>query len=639
MHKLLRTAEQILTALSLAFLVTSWVTHNDIFAYLAFISGGIFASWGAIQTLAEKRLDVDVLMVIAAVGSLALGRPNEGAVLFFLFSLSHALEHSTMDRTQSAIEGLMKLRPSKALVQRGPDQVEVAVEEVALGETVIVSPQTQIPLDGIVLRGESAIDQSAVTGESVPVSVREGDKILGGTTNLEGSLVMETTSTVEDSTLTKIVKLVAEAQDNKASGERISAWFGSRYTWFVLAASLALLGFKLATQQPNPVYSALTLLVALSPCALVISTPATTLSALAWSARNGILVRGGRFIEMAGEVDSVAMDKTGTLTSGKPVLVEICLCQEATVSTAAECGTDGACWKFGESYSKEASALLAQAAAVEQYVSHPIAHAIVDAARKANLDIPEATNVRSFAGKGVVANVHGLEVAAGKTSLFESLQMLPPEGFLAHSQELAAEGMTVALIANGNEYAALGLRDEPRPNAQQAISAMRSLGVKMVRMFTGDNPQTAQAIAKEIELNEVRAGLLPQDKAQLVTELAQKGEKVMMVGDGINDAPALAGAHVGVAMGGLGSDIALNAADVVLMNDNLNKIPQLIKLGRKTKRVVQANLLFAGLVIATLSVLSLAGVLPLPIAVVGHEGSTVLVILNGLRLLNGPGKV
>lgn len=636
--KLLRDPRNLLTALSLIFLVASWVTHLELLAYFSFLFGGAYPVLGAIETAKSKKLDVDILMVIAAVGSLILDRPNEGATLFFLFSLSHALEHYTMDKTRSAIESLMQLRPSTAWVIREGQEIEVPVEEVKIGDHLIIRPQSQVPLDGTILSGSSSLDQSAVSGESIPVSKSIGDSVVGGTLNLEGGLVIVAESTVEDSTLTKIMNLVADAQVNKASGERVSTWFGERYTWFVLLSSIGLLLYKrfVAGQGDEALYSALTLLVALSPCALVISTPASTLSALNWAARNGLLIRGGRFIELAADIDTIAMDKTGTLTRGKPELVEICLCDH--VAAGESPCADGACWRTGDSFSGEAVNILRYAAAVEQYSDHPIAQAIVRAARRAELDIPEATELRVIPAKGVAARVNGVEIAVGKPALLEEVGNQVPDGFFEHAKEMAAQGMTVALLSFGDEFAALGLRDEPRTEAKEALSLMREVGVTRLMMLTGDNPQTAAAVAEPLNLDLVQASLLPANKTEIIMKEVAEGRRVMMVGDGINDAPSLAAAQVGVAMGGLGSDIALNAADVVLMHDNLKRIPDLIRLGKRTRSIIQTNLIFAGGVIAVLAVLSLFGKLPLPFAVFGHEGSTVLVILNGLTLMKGPPK-
>jgi len=371
------------------------------------------------------------------------------------------------------------------------------------------------------------------------------------------------------------------------------------------------------------------------------------LSALAWAARNGILIRGGEFIETSGRVQVVAMDKTGTLTQGRPILAEVCVCDQVMAvpnAVGSLCVSDDACWTRGEQLSPQAAEILRAAAAGEQYSTHPIASAIVAAAREHGIGIPETSDQKVHSGLGVSATLDGALLRIGQRRFFESGDdRLPPE-FAVHAEELQQKGMTVAILEFDGKFAALGLRDGPRPEAKAVLEELRGpLGLE-VMMLTGDTPQTADAVARELDISNVHAGLMPADKERLIGEVVDAGRSLMMVGDGINDAPSLARASTGVAMGGLGSDIALNAADVVLMQDRLDRLPHLIRLGRKTNRVIRANLIFAGGVIAVLTLGALFfGLLwperqnlVLPLAVVGHESSTVLVILNGLRLLHGP---
>ncbi|MBS1723371.1 MAG: cation-translocating P-type ATPase [Armatimonadetes bacterium] len=637
----LQTALTILCGLALLgsfFGLAPWL------ALAAVIAGSPFALGAALEALRERRLDVNILMVLAGAGAVALGHTQEAAVLLFLFSLSSTLEELTMAKTRSAIEGLIKLRPDSATVIGEQGDRSVPLADVKMGESVRVKPFEAVPLDGVIISGSSSIDQSAMTGESVPVQVAAGSSVIGGTQNLDGMLVVEVKRVVGDTTLEKIVDLVRDAQENKASGERISQWFGQRYTIFVLLAAVlsVVIRFALKEDVDRALYASLTLLVALSPCALVISTPATTLSALAWAARHGVLVRGGQFIEQVGVSDAIAMDKTGTLTVGKPVLEEICVCGEAPVAvgSTSHCREEHACWsRGGGTMSEGATALLRLAAAAEQYSTHPLAEAIVVGAREHGIDVPEATEQRTVSGMGVVAVVDGQEVQVGQPKFFQGL----PEEFLAHAREIQANGMTVALLKSGRQLAALGLRDAPRPEARGVLGRLRDLGFERMVLLTGDNEETARTVASELGIEDVRAGLMPDDKEKIVAELAGSSKGVVFVGDGTNDAPSLARANVGVAMGGLGSDVALNAADVVLMQDNLNRLPEIVSLGRKTNRTIRANLLFATGVITCLTIGSILvdAFLPhlrdavLPYAVVGHEGSTVLVILNGLRLLSG----
>jgi Zn2+/Cd2+-exporting ATPase len=628
-----------LTVLSAATLAASFVPNWEAVAYASAAFGSVHAIQEAWESLQRRRLDVHVLMLVAAVGALALGHAQEAAILLFLFALSGTLEEFAMARTQSAIEGLIKLRPDTALRVTPVGDVEVPVGEVLAGEKVRVLPFQTVPLDGDVLEGSSSVDESAMTGESHPSNKEPGSRVLAGTQNLDGALVIRVTAASGQTMIEKIVDLVRNAQENKASGERISEWFGQKYTFFVIAAAVVAFGLRAALMNqpvPTALYAALTLLVALSPCALVISVPATTLSALATSARQGMLVRGGEYIENAGHITTAFLDKTGTLTAGKFDLVEVCVCGPALVA-AGVCREDEGCWHRGESPSVEAQKMLSVAAALESASTHPLAAAIVAKAEEWSLPLPVVEDIRSVPGYGVEGRVEGRTVKIGQRKFFDDL---PPE-FEEHVSAFAQQGFTTAVLQMGDRYAAIALADRPREEAKAAVEAMRKAGVNRIAMLTGDQPATAKAVASEVGIDEVHAALLPTDKERLVREAVERGEKVLFVGDGINDAPALALAHVGVAMGGLGSDIALNAADVVIMKDRLDKVPALIDLGKKSNNIIRGNLLFAGGVIGLLALISFTWdlVFPeqrnwaLPIAVVGHEGSTVVVILNGLRLL------
>jgi Cd2+/Zn2+-exporting ATPase len=621
------------------------------FSFAAVAFGSYFALAAAGRSIKRRSLDVNFLMVFAAAGSVILGHALEAAVLLFLFSLSSTLESFAMARTRNAIEGLIKLRPDSAMLVAEAGDKLIPVEELKIGDHIRVLPFENIPADAKIVSGSTTIDQSAMTGESAPAQKHVGDSILAGTQNLESMIVAQVTAEVGNTLLEKIVELVRDAQDNKASGERISEWFGQKYTYFVLFSFGVMFVVRLYLRQPleQSAYGALTILVALSPCAVVISTPASTLSALAWAARNGILVRGGAYIELAGKIDTLAVDKTGTLTVGKPQLTEICVCTGAMEPVGASrsiCVDEHACWSHGEEMSAESQTMLRYAAAAEQYSSHPIADAIVSCAREAGIDVPEAVDSTTVPGLGVTATIDGKHVRIGQRRFFESNGAILDQEFAVHAEELQRKGMTVAILEVEGRMAALGLTDSPRDEAPDFLQTMRRLGANRQIMITGDTTETAEAIAKQLSIREFRAGLMPDEKTALIRELIESGHSVMMVGDGINDAPSMATATVGVAMGGLGSDIALNSADVVLMQDRLDKIPELVRLGRRTNRIIRANLYFASGVITFLAIGSLLGdhYLPqfrnwiLPFAVVGHEGSTVLVILNGLRLLWGPGR-
>lgn len=626
-----------LTALCGLALVVSFLPGMSLVAYGAVAFGSYGALRAAYESIRERKVDVNLLMVLAAVGAIAVGRAEDAGVLLFLFSLSGALEEMAMARTRNAIEGLVRLRPSEAIRILDGREERVPVEVLTLGDQIRIPPYEAIPVDGSVHEGSSAIDASAMTGESREVSVGPGDRLLAGTRNLSGSFVMEVGSTVGDSTLDKIVNLVQDAQDNKASGERISEWFGQRYTFFVLFAFAVsfLIRVKVGGSMGSAFYQSLTLLVALSPCALVISIPASTLSALAFAARRGILVRGGEFIELAGTIDTLALDKTGTLTAGKPRLVEICVCAPGGVSSAGGCTDEGACWRGEAEMSQEAREILAAAASVEVHSAHPVALALMSAAESNGIRPIAIEDERAVPGLGVAGKLGGCKVLVGQLRFLQGEGISTPSEFVEHALELERRGLTVALIAFGDRLAALGFADVPRPEAPAFLADAKRAGVTEVVMITGDTQETATSVASALGINQVRAALLPAQKTEVIGELVQRGRRVMMVGDGVNDAPALAQATIGVAMGGLGSDIAMNAADVVLMHDRLERIPLLIRLGRRTNGVIRANLFLAAGVIVVLTGFSLVNRLPLPLAVLGHEGSTVLVILNGLRLLSG----
>jgi len=635
----LRDVQTLLTVLCGICLSLSFVVPGQWIAYLSVGFGSYFALKAAWSSLRERSVDVNFLMVLAAAGAVVIGEPTDAAALLFLFSLSSTLESYTLAKTKSAIEGLIKLRPEEATLVTNEGDQRIPVSQLKIGDQIRVAPYEHVPADGEVLQGTSTINQSAMTGESMPVAKADGDAVLAGTQNLEGMLVVRVTSEIGGTTLDKIVALVQDAQENKASGERISNWFGERYTYFVVTIFALSWGVRSFYGDPTAFYQSLTLLVALSPCALVISTPASTLSALAWAARNGMLIRGGEYIEQVGKIDLFALDKTGTLTAGEPKLVEICVCSSSPVTIGGDqksCHEDEACWSGIGELSPEARTVLRAAAAAEQYSSHPIAEAIVRAAKERGIVIPSADSQTDHSGLGVTATIEGKSIKIGQRRFFEQDGETLSEDFSEHAKKLQTKGMTVAILEYEGMLAGLGLRDEPRSEVLESLEELKKLGIRDQVMITGDNRETAAAIADEIGVREVHAGLLPSDKEALIASWVEKGHCVGMVGDGINDAPSLARANVGIAMGGLGSDVALNAADIVLMRDRINQLPQLVRLGRKTNGIIRANLAFGAGVILALTTSSMFFDLPLSLAVVGHEGSTVLVILNGIRLLKGP---
>ncbi len=650
----LRDIQSVLTALCGLFLVLALFNVGAWAGYISVACGSYFAlkaGWSAIQ---ERSVDVNILMILAAIGAIVVGHIEDAAALLFLFSLSSTLEAMAMGKTLSAIEALIKLKPETAIRIGTAGDEEVPVASIAIGDRLRVLPYELVPADGKLEVANASVDESAMTGESKPVDKVAGDKLLAGTHNLDGMLVMQVSAAPGDTTLDKIVTLVQESQDNKASGERISEWFGQRYTFFVLGAFAISMIVRTAMgmSTSDALYASLILLVALSPCALVISTPAATLSALANAARRGILVRGGQYIEAAGLVKRIALDKTGTITMGTPQVVEICATVEAhelalVGANMPDHDMNIACWRKGQAMSPVTERVLSLAAAAEQYSTHPIAEAIVAAARQAGPSIPEAASHTAVAGKGIIAKVGKVDVQIGQISFHSDGNHAIPRDFHDHVLELQTRGLTAVLMRYDDQWACLGMQDVARPQAANTIRDLQDELGLTVSLVTGDNLPTATAIASEVGIKDIHAAMMPQDKLERVKNWEASSEKTMSVGDGINDAPALAGATIGIAMGGLGSEAAMRAADVVLVNDRIDRIPDLIRLGRRTNRTIRANLLFASGMIVTLTVLSLiwpvvpflrswAPAMPLPIAVIGHEGSTVLVILNGLRLLTSP---
>ncbi len=580
----------------------------------AYVAGGAYGLLDGIAKLRERALDVNLLMIAAALGAAALGQPAEGAALLFLFSLSNALQALAMERSRNAIRALMDLRPAQALVRRRSRLVALPVEQLVLGDRVIVRPGERLPADGVVVEGASAVDQSPLTGESVPVAKRPGDHVFAGTVNGEGSLEIRVTRLAADSTLARIIRLVEEAQDQKARLQRWLDTFEQRYALVVIGAALLAGTVPLLFGQPlgPTLYRAMTLLVVASPCALVISTPASILSAIANAARRGILFKGGVHLERLAGVKVVAFDKTGTLTQGRPELTDVVPLDSHITPER----------------------VLQLAAAVEAKSEHPIAGALVSAARERGLELAESRGFRAAPGLGVQAEVDGEVIRVGGPRFFAENGQRVPDGLLAARRRLESQGKTVMLV-QGEASGWLGLiavADAVRPEAPQAVAELRRAGLRVV-MLTGDNRRTAAAIAAQTGVDEFHAQLLPQDKVGIVRKLAEGHGGVAMVGDGINDAPALAAATVGVAMGVAGADVALEAADVALMRDDLGALAHALNLARAARRVVWQNIAFSLLVIAGLVMATFAASLRLPLGVVGHEGSTLLVVANGLRLL------
>ena len=594
--------------------LTTSVPHSVIVAFYvaAYVFGGTTAAIEAGKDLLNRKINVDLLMVLAAIGAAALGQWLEGAILLSLFSTSNALEYYTMDRTRSAVKSLMDLTPPTARVERDGQLCEISVDDVVIGDRVVIQPGERIPVDARIVAGASAVDQAAITGESQPVSLKAGDSVYAGTINGNGVLHTEVTKLSTDTTLARIVRLVSDARSDQSDLQEFAEGFEGKYAAGVILVSL-LVGIVpiLFGAEPQPtIYRAMTLLVVLSPCALVISTPAATLSALANAARNRVLVKGGRAMDLLGSVSTIAFDKTGTLTIGKPMLTDIVT--------------------FGGRNSGE---LLQQTAAVEVLSEHPMALAVVTAAEKDGLELLMAENAEAIPGHGISAMVNGSSFVIGNRRLMDSREIHLSDVAEQHLHRLGDEGKSTMLVARNNELVGiLAVADVIRPGAQEVVKHLKASGVEKVVMLSGDNARVANAIGKSVGMDEVHADLLPEDKVDAIRTLAADG-KIAMVGDGVNDAPALAVADVGIAMGAGGTDAALETADVVLMTDDIERIGYAIGLSRKMRRIVKMNLTFALSVIAVLATLTLTVGIPLPVGVIGHEGSTVIVILNGLRLL------
>ncbi|MEF8866796.1 MAG: heavy metal translocating P-type ATPase [Salinibacter sp.] len=594
-----------------------------------YVFGGTYTVREAIDTLRAGEFEVDFLMLVAAGGAAVLGKWLEGAFLLFLFSLGHALEHYAMGRARRAIESLADLAPDTALVRRNGTEREMSVEELRVGDTVVVKPSERIPADGVVTKGESAVDQAPVTGESVPVDkapvedpeavgeatdVGAAHRVYAGTINGRGALEVRVTKQADETTLSRVVQMITEAEAEKAPTER----FTDRFERVFVPAVLGLVGLLLFAWVPleepfaDSFYRAMAVLVAASPCALAIATPSAVLSALARAGQGGVLVKGGGPLERLGRLGAVAFDKTGTLTEGKPRVTDVS--------------------PYGGTSEAE---LLRVAASVERRSDHPLAEAVVQHAtgRLDGTPLGEARDPESITGRGVRATVDGQPAHVGKAALFDEVDGPPlPNPLRDAAEALEAEGRTTMIVRRGDDYlGAIGLADTPRPEAAEVVDRLREIGIRRMVMISGDNQRVVDAVAARLGLDEARGDLLPDDKVETVRRLGAE-EDVAMVGDGVNDAPAMANATVGVAMGAAGSDAALETADVALMADDLSRLPFAVGLSRQTRRIITQNLWIALGMVAALVPATIFG-LQIGPAVVLHEGSTLLVVANALRLL------
>ena len=580
---------------------------------VAYLAGGYDASKHAVRAALKGRFDIDILMVVAALGAAALGKWPEGALLLFLFSLGHALEHYAMDRARNAIRALADLAPKTARVRREGKEQELSVSDLVIGDTIIVRPGERVPADGEVTEGLSAVDQAPITGESMPVAKTSGDELFAGTINGDGSLVFKTTKNPEDSTLSRVVQLVEQAQTAKAPSHRFTDRFQRLFTPVILVMTGLLIVlpplFGFAFQESF--IRAMTLLVAASPCALALATPSAVLSGIARAARSGVLIKGGVHLENAGTAQVVVFDKTGTLTNGKPEVTDIVALQGSRDD------------------------LLALAAGVEAKSGHPLAAAVVQAAEAKELELPQTGDLESVTGKGVVAPVRGEQVRIGNRKLMQEAGIDVPQHALQQLEVLEREGKTSVLLSHGQRLLGIvALRDEPRAAAKATLRELKKMGIKRTVMLTGDNRLVAEAIGKELGLDEIKAELLPEDKVAAIKELKKEYAKVIMIGDGVNDAPAMVEATVGIAMGGAGTDVALETADIALMADDLSKLPYALSLSRASRRMIVQNLVISLGVIALLVPSAVFGLATISVAIIFHEGSTLAVVANALRLLS-----
>lgn len=641
--------ELLLAAITLIALLIGWVGGSvtgalpqwavTLAALVAFGAGGYSGVMGAIEEARQGKLDIDFLMVTAALGAALIGEWEEGALLLFLFTLSGALEEFAMDRTRQAIEALAELRPDTARVLRDGAEITLAVEEVMPGDVVLVRPGERLPVDGIVINGASSIDQSPITGESVPVRKAAGDEVFAGTINGGGALEIEMTKPASESTLSKIIKLVAEAREDAAPTQRFIDRYSQPYTYAVIGATLLAIVIPwLFVNEPfhDTLYRAMTLLVVASPCALIISTPASVLSAIAAGARAGVLFKGGAYLEKVAEVSVVAFDKTGTLTHGRPVVTNV---HPLTGHTRAE--------------------LLRLAASAELLSEHHIGRAIIEQAKQEGLELETPASFYAIAGHGIQATFdrgeHQETIYIGNDRLFLNEDMHFSPAIRAIGDALKKQGKTAMLVVRRStagdtlgedrDWEAVGylaVADTVRPEAKAAVADLRAAGIERVIMLTGDNRSVAETIAAEVGIDDphdIHAELMPEEKVAVIRQVVTEG-KTAMVGDGVNDAPALAAASVGIAMGAGGTDVALETADVVLMSSDLSLLPYMVRLGRKASQIVRQNVIFSVGVIFTLIILTIivplfveGFALPLPLGVVGHEGSTLIVVINGLRML------
>lgn len=571
--------------------------------------GGYYASRDTLKTLIKGRFDIEFLMLIAAVGAAILGKWQEGALLLFLFSLGHALEHLAMDKARENITALGRITPKEALILKDGKETVVGVDKLLRGDLIMVKPGERVPADGKIVEGHSFVDQSPITGEFVPAEKGIGDEVFAGTINGNGVLKVTVTKLSHESTLSRVLQMISEASAQKSTSQKLSEKFERIFVPLILLLVLLLIAVPLALGYPlgATIYRALAILVASSPCALAIATPSAVLAGIARAAKAGVLIKGGIHLENLGKVRAIAFDKTGTITTGKPRLVLI---------------------KPEQSFTEDD--LLRITASCESAIDHPLAKALLEAAIERKIPVVCPENTESITGKGISSSYEGARIMLGKPELFQGL----PENISNEVRSLEGEGYTTIVVKKEDQYMGIiALQDTPRENVGKVISYLKGIDIRSTIMITGDNERSARGIAGIVGIDEVSADLLPEDKVRVISEYAERYRHIAMVGDGINDAPAMAQATVGIAMGSAGADVALETADVALMGDNLMRIPFVISLGKKVGSVILQNLVIALGVIMLLIIAVLLGLANISSAVVIHEGSTLLVVANALGIL------
>lgn len=598
----------------------------------AYFFGGFYTAKEAIETILKGGFEIDFLMLVAAIGAAILGEWAEGALLLFLFSLGHSLEHYAMGKAHKSIESLATLAPKTALKKTEGSSVEVGIEELEVDDIIIVKPNSRIAADGVIVKGSSAVDQSPITGESIPVdkeAIKEKDeqnisldnvpqenRAYSGTINGNGTLEIKVLKIAEDSTVARLITLVNEAKAQKSPTQLLTDKFEKYFVPSVLVLVVLLCFAFLVLDEPfsDSFYRAMAVLVAASPCALAIATPSAVLSGVARAAKKGVLIKGGRPLEDLGVLTAIAFDKTGTLTEGKPKITEVIA------------------WN-----SISEDELLGTAVAVEGLSDHPLAKAVVrdGKERMEGKKIPEADSLEAVLGKGIKANVGADKIYIGNLDLYEALDdNKPSQEIIDKIESLESNGNTTILVRKNDTYIGIiGLMDTPRAAAKSTLAALKEIGIKKMIMLSGDNQKVADAIAQEVGLTGAKGSLLPEEKVEAIKQLKQSESKIAMVGDGVNDAPAMAASTVGIAMGAAGSDVALETADIALMADKLEILPFAIGLSRKAKGIIKQNLWISLGVVGLLIPATIFGFASIGVAVLIHEGSTIVVVVNALRLL------